>query len=110
MSHNTIVADPLYSPLANDPDLGEIVEMFVDEMPERLTLIQQLLDASDWDGVRRAAHQLKGSAGSHGFTPISPVAATVEHLVTARQPEEEIRKAVEALCDMCGRVRAGTPG
>jgi histidine phosphotransfer protein HptB len=109
MSQNTIVADALYSPLASDPDLGEIVEMFVDEMPERVTLIQQLLDLNDWEGVRRAAHQLKGSAGSHGFTPISPVAAVVEHSVTAGQPEEEIRKAVEALCDMCGRVRAGEP-
>jgi histidine phosphotransfer protein HptB len=110
MSHNTIVADPLYSPLANDPDLGEIVDMFVDEMPERVTLIQQLLEASDWEGVRRAAHQLKGSAGSHGFMPISPVAATVEQSVTTGQPEEDIRRAAEALCEMCGRVRAGTPG
>lgn len=109
MSPDMMVADALYSPLADDPDLGEIVEMFVDEMPERVTLIQQLLDASDWEGVRRAAHQLKGSAGSHGFTPISPVAAAVEKSVVSGQPEEEIRKAVEELCEMCGRVRAGTP-
>lgn len=101
--------DTLYSPLAADPDLAEIVAMFVDEMPERIVLIQQLLDARNWEGLRRAAHQLKGSAGSHGFTPITPVAAMVEDAIDAQSDEQDICRLVDEMVEMCGRVRAGKP-
>ncbi|MBN1908328.1 MAG: Hpt domain-containing protein [Pirellulales bacterium] len=109
MSQNPALPQALYSDLGADPDLGELVEMFVDEMPDRVANIQKLLDASNWEELRRAAHQLKGAAGSYGFSPISPTAAVVEDAIRAEQPEEQIRQAVETLCDMCNRVRAGAP-
>ena len=109
MSQDSAQPQALYSDLGADPDLGELVEMFVDEMPDRVANIQKLLEASDWEELRRAAHQLKGAAGSYGFSPISPSAATVEDAIRSEQPEEQIRQAAEALCEMCNRVRAGAP-
>ncbi|MBN2291170.1 MAG: Hpt domain-containing protein [Pirellulales bacterium] len=103
-----ITTNALYSPLATDPDLSEIVAMFVEEMPERITMIHQLLDANDWQGLRRAAHQLKGSAGSHGFDALTPMAARVENAATGTD-EEQIRRDVDQLIQMCTRVRAGIP-
>ena len=36
MTTPTTDPQPLYSEMGADPDFGEIVEMFVDEMPERV--------------------------------------------------------------------------
>lgn len=99
----------LFSTLAEDPDLAEIVEMFVDEMPERIENILTCYQAEDWEGLRRASHQLKGAAGSYGFTPITPCAGVLEAAVKQTRPEDEIRKAVDDLVAMCKSVRAGTP-
>ena len=99
----------LYSTLAEDPDLAEIVEMFVDEMPERIEQILNCFESEDWTGLQRASHQLKGAAGSYGFPSITPCAGILEAAVRQTRPEEEIRKAVDELVAMCRSVRAGTP-
>lgn len=109
MSTVNAETEPLYSTLGGDADLGEIVALFVDEMPARVSVISANLADGNWDDLRRAAHQLKGSAGSHGFEPISPAAAKVEDAIRSGGPEEAIRAAVDELLDLCDRVRAGTP-
>jgi HPt (histidine-containing phosphotransfer) domain-containing protein len=98
---------PLYSRLASDPDLGEIVDMFVDEMPARVAAIADQATAGDREGLRRLVHQLRGAAGSYGFDPISPCAGLVESAIRDGEPEEHIREMVDDLLDLCGRVRRG---
>ena len=100
---------PIYSTMGSDPDLGELVELFVNEMPERVRNLTTLLEQSNWEELRRAAHQLKGAAGSYGFDAISPVAAIVEDEIRGEHREEEICQAIEELCDMCLSARAGMP-
>jgi histidine phosphotransfer protein HptB len=110
MATLTTHTEPLYSTLGGDPDLGEIVAMFVDEMPDRVSTLSAHLVDGNWEELRRAAHQLKGSAGSYGFEPISPLAGKVEETICSGQPEDAIRAAADELLDLCNRVRAGTPG
>ncbi len=71
----------IYSRLSGDPDLRDIVEMFVEEMPGRVASLLDHLSDANWEGLRRAAHQLKGAAGSYGFEPISPSAGRVESAI-----------------------------
>ncbi len=104
----TSSAEPLFSTLSADSDLGPLVELFVEEIPNRVANLLDRLQASDWDGVRRAAHQLKGAAGSYGFAPISPVAGRLENAVRHSHPEEEILRAADELIDLCRRARVGT--
>jgi histidine phosphotransfer protein HptB len=99
----------VYSRLAGDPDLQEIVDLFVEEMPERIATLLEQLNAADWAGLRRTAHQLKGAAGSYGFDLISPSAGKVESAIHDGQPEEQIRAAVAELADLCHRARSGVP-
>jgi histidine phosphotransfer protein HptB len=99
----------IYSRLSGDSDLRDIVEMFVEEMPGRATSLLDHLNDANWEGLRRAAHQLKGAAGSYGFDLISPCAGRVESAVRDGEPEDRIREAVLALVDLCGRVRGGQP-
>ena len=109
MVQNSTKPTPVYSTLGSDPDLGELVEMFVDEMPQRVEKLTELLEDAEWDKLRRGAHQLKGAAGSYGFLEISPLAATLEDKILAGQPEDEIRQVLEALREMCLIARAGAP-
>ena len=99
----------VYSRLATDPDLRDIVDMFVEEMPGRVANLLSQLDAADWDGLRRTAHQLKGAAGSYSFDAISPSAGKVEAAVRDAEPEQRIREMVKELVDLCNRTRCGTP-
>jgi HPt (histidine-containing phosphotransfer) domain-containing protein len=99
----------LYSELATDPDLAEIVEMFVEEMPQRVAKLVQCYDQHDLENLGRAAHQLKGSAGSYGFMPITPAAAKLETLVRSQQDEDEILVALNELVDLCQSIRSGVP-
>ncbi|HEV3021685.1 MAG TPA: Hpt domain-containing protein, partial [Pirellulales bacterium] len=71
MSLPTMPAPLLRSSLADDPDLGEIVKLYVDEMPQRIEGLLARFAAADWDGLATGAHQLKGTAGSHGFQQIT---------------------------------------
>ena len=99
----------LYSRLAADPDLRDIVDMFVEEMPQRIATLLEMLHAADWEGLRRIAHQLKGAAGSYGFDPIMPSAGRVESVIQDGEPEQRIRETVEELIDLCNRTRSGQP-
>jgi histidine phosphotransfer protein HptB len=96
-----------YSSLATDPDLSEIVEMFVDEMPGRTRDLQQQFSTQDWDQLARLAHQLKGAAGSYGFDQITPYAARLEKAIRNGLPMGEIQTSYQELLEACGRIRSG---
>ena len=102
-------ADCIYSSLASDPELGEIVDMFVEEMPGRVASLLDHFKRKDWDGLRQSAHQLKGAAGSYGFATISPCAGRLENALRDGEPEHQIYEALTELVDLCGRVRSGQP-
>jgi len=99
----------VYSSLAADPELGELVGMFVEEMPGRVASLLDHFNRSDWDGLRQRAHQLKGAAGSYGFAAISPCAGRLEGVIRDGEPEDKIHEAVVELVDLCNRVRCGQP-
>jgi HPt (histidine-containing phosphotransfer) domain-containing protein len=104
-----VKANGLYSNLAGDPMLGQLVDLFVAEMPSRTARLIDRLEACDWAGLRQAAHQIKGTAGSYGFPAISPAAAQLEDAICRQLPEEAIRQAVEQVVDLCRQARGGTP-
>jgi len=105
----TETGGPLYSIFGSDPDLGEIIELFVNEMPDRVARLLNALDAGDWEVLRRSAHQLKGAAGSYGFHPISASAERLEDALRENEPSVEIRRTAHALVDLCNSARAGAP-
>lgn len=109
MTHSANLAQALYSTLGDDPDLGEIVELFVEEMPLRVQHLLGRFDQRDWEGLRRAAHQLKGAAGSYGFDPLTPSASRLERAISAGRTEAEIRGALDELVELCRNVRCGPP-
>jgi HPt (histidine-containing phosphotransfer) domain-containing protein len=110
MSCTPSETEPLYSDLSGDPDLAELVAMFVEEMPERVANLGGALEARDWERLGRFAHRLKGSAGSYGFPAVGRGAARVEDAIRSGLPEIQIKQAVDKLLALCRRARHGVPG
>ncbi len=61
-----------------DPEMIDIVEEFVDELPTRIAEMQNAHRDLDWEMLRMCAHRLKGAGGSYGYPMLSEVAATLE--------------------------------
>ena len=97
----------IYSSLGADPDLGDLVEMFVNEMPDKIQVLQDQANRHDWNQLARAAHQLKGAAGSYGFDQITPYAKELEHVAREGTAEERILAALDRVIDLCDRARSG---
>jgi histidine phosphotransfer protein HptB len=106
MSQPQLDSPLLHSSLANDAVLSEMVELFVEEMPDRVARLQKHFEAADWDGLRRAAHQMKGAAGSYGFDQLTPYAADLEAQLSQRAEVEEVARALATLVTQCGHVTA----
>jgi HPt (histidine-containing phosphotransfer) domain-containing protein len=100
---------PVYSTLAADPMLGELVDLFMQEMPERINALETLAEARDWNQLARTAHQLKGAAGSYGFAEVTPCAARLEAAAREARHDEAILLALDELLALCRRLRCGTP-
>jgi HPt (histidine-containing phosphotransfer) domain-containing protein len=95
--------------LALDPDLTELVEIFVRDLPERLAEIQRFAAFEDWPAVRRLAHQLKGAGGSYGFPHLSLAATELESAVKRSDNVEFIFAAMDVLAAACSAARSGQP-
>ncbi|MGB2988211.1 MAG: response regulator [Phycisphaerae bacterium] len=98
---NIIVSDQ-----SGDPDMRELIEQFVDRLPERVAALEQALTEQDIEALATLGHQLKGTAGNYGFMPISEAAAALERSAKARHGIDELNKGVQALVDLCRRARA----
>lgn len=70
--------EPIRSIYADDPDMQELVEEFVSELPERARRLEEILDEADLVELQRLAHQLKGAGGGYGFPQITEAAAALE--------------------------------
>jgi histidine phosphotransfer protein HptB len=98
-----------YSTLAHEPDMAELVELFVQELPDRLAGLRCAAEAHDLQQVGRLAHQLKGAGGSHGFPSLTTAAAQLEHAAREFGSLPEVWVALNQLIEACANTRAGTP-
>lgn len=111
MPQPTTERDAIYSTFADDPDFAELVDLFVSEMPQRIELLETSTAPEHREQLRRAAHQLKGAAGSYGFQGLTDSAARLEDAVRGNEAEKEIQDSLLELLALCRRVRPGVgPG
>lgn len=109
MSHPLLAAEAIYSTFGTDPDFADLVEMFVEEMPNRVATLVTAYDAADREQLRTTAHQMKGASGSYGFHQLTEFAARLENSLKNEQPETAIKTALDELVAVCQKVRPGAP-
>jgi HPt (histidine-containing phosphotransfer) domain-containing protein len=100
----------LISTLASDPDMGELIKMFVDEIPDRVRLVQEHWQHRNFEELKRVAHQLKGACGGYGFPTVGRAAGVLEAELNGKTTPSQgdldcISRQVNELVDLCRRVR-----
>jgi HPt (histidine-containing phosphotransfer) domain-containing protein len=109
MSRNQLELPAIYSKLAGDPVLVDLIAEFVAELPTRAIRIRRQLADQDWAALMRTAHQLKGAAGSYGFDAITPVASKLELQLNHDVEPKVVAETVQELMTLCQRATAGLP-
>ncbi|MCW5765698.1 MAG: Hpt domain-containing protein [Phycisphaeraceae bacterium] len=103
---------PILSTHSSDPEMGDLIRVFVAEMPAKVERLRDCWSEQRFDELRRIAHQLKGASGGYGFEQVGDSAARVEHAIEALSSGraettlQQLRAQVDALIALCGRVRA----
>jgi histidine phosphotransfer protein HptB len=102
---NSIAKTPIRSDFAMDADFREVLEAFVDALPERRRLLIELHRDGSLDELERQAHQLKGAGGGYGFSEISAAGAELQHACRAQDPTH-VEHCLAELIDLLVRVEA----
>jgi HPt (histidine-containing phosphotransfer) domain-containing protein len=106
-THSTECQTPIHSTFADDETMAELVEMFVDDLPDRIETIQGALGSADIELLHRTAHQLKGAFGSYGFHELTEPARKLEQSTSAGDDNlDSIRRDVSDLIACCRRITA----
>jgi HPt (histidine-containing phosphotransfer) domain-containing protein len=111
MSDDARDFDPVTSTYADDPEMKELIGLFVGELPQRVSALEQAWHAADCGSIRRLAHQLKGSAAGFGFESIGVAAGELEAPLRDQPVGFDALHVVERqfrdLVALCSRAIAG---
>lgn len=94
--------------LREDPSFAGIVLQFLEGLSNRLTKMEEAIAAADFEKLRMAAHQLKGTGGGYGYPALSKRAADLEKRAGARALGE-CTQAVDELRKLCDRLVVEPP-
>ena len=96
----------LRSEFADDPEMMELIETFVEKLPEKVQLMRAALTHRQLGELQRLAHQLKGAGGSYGYPALTDVAKRIEDAARAGD-EESAGLALTRLEQLCKAVVRG---
>ena len=102
---------PLQSEFAGDPDMLELIEMFVGELPQRSAALQRAWSQTNLGELQRLAHQLKGASAGYGFPSLGHAAAAGEHTLRSCESDyanvaaADLKKQLDELVSLCQRAR-----
>ena len=100
--------DPLPSELVQeDESFADLVEEFLQGMPDRISQIQSALHEHSFEVLRKCAHQLKGSGGGYGYPALTELAAQLEQDAVAEQIDACTAQVAE-LEDLVSRMVVST--
>ena len=97
----------LRSQFATDPEMVELVQMFVTELPGRINALNSAWSEQRVSDLTRLAHQLKGASTGYGFPTIGQAAATLESRLRSMPGTpslEALAKEFRSLVDLCSRA------
>jgi HPt (histidine-containing phosphotransfer) domain-containing protein len=85
--------------------LAEARAQFASSLPAKAAALQDHLARGAWEEARRAAHKLRGSAGTYGFAVLGAAAGEVEEalIAAASQPDTD---AAARIADKARDARA----
>jgi HPt (histidine-containing phosphotransfer) domain-containing protein len=100
----SVPGPPLRSEFSSDAEMREIIEMFVQELPQRIAELERAWRDSNLDEVKRFAHQMKGAAPGYGFDTVGQAAAALERAAATASDLDRAKADLDALINLCSRV------
>lgn len=104
---------PLQSRYAADPEMAELIDLFLKELPEKVEALRAAAAVREATHLRRLAHQLKGAAAMYGFPTLGTAAASLESRLDAADADEaqgamdRIGRELDELIELCDRAWRG---
>ncbi|MEM1072046.1 MAG: Hpt domain-containing protein [Planctomycetota bacterium] len=98
---------PIRSSFSDDPDMLELVQEFVENLPGRVAQLKTAYDSNDRVSLTRLSHQLKGASGGYGFDGVGAAAGRVEASLLALPADSDVaslKRELNELVAMCQRV------
>jgi PAS domain S-box-containing protein len=89
----------------DDPEMRELLTLFVSGLQERADAIEASLERRDADRLAGLAHQLKGTARAYGFPQLTDEAGSLEASLLSGQCLDEVRDKVRCVIDLCRAAR-----
>jgi HPt (histidine-containing phosphotransfer) domain-containing protein len=97
----------------NSELLCEVIDMYLNEYPTRLTTLREALVRQDWPAIQQTAHTMKGTAASIAAEPAYQIATSVERAANAADAdsvaaalsalEQELQRLAQALLALKAR-------
>ena len=86
-------------------EMSPLVDRFLSGLPTRLDQFDLALNANDWSGIERLAHQVRGASGCYGFPEIAKEAQRIEVIAKTQSSAALIRDGLEKIRSIARRVR-----
>lgn len=84
--------------------LAEVTDLFLQDVPRQIGILQQAVSAGDLQLTRLQAHTLKGAAGNFGALALQKAALRLERVAAGEDPGE-VAPILEAVTDEFNRLR-----
>ncbi len=94
----------IYSSYADDPDFKELLDEFVERIPERVGSMRAMFLEQDSTGLITIVHQLRGACGSYGFHQLTQPAEELESLLQANALNDDVENRLELFLAACSRL------
>ena len=102
----------LSSEFASDPEMADLVEVFISELPDRLKTLEEVWAGAKFDELKRISHQLKGASAGYGFSVIGVAAGSLEGTLNRVQCTPDLKTLAtmktqfDELVTLCRRAAA----
>ena len=105
--------NPIVSEYAADPEMADLVELFISELPSRVGALETAWRERRIQNLARLAHQLKGSCAGYGFPVLGTAAGKLEDglrglaepgaAASLEAVTSEFRRLIELCTRVCGQ-------
>ncbi len=92
--------------LLNEPQIIDLVDAFLERIPEIMDVINQAYTEKDWEEIAEQIHQMKGIGGAFGYSIITKISEKIEFALTA-QDTDQIKLLIDDLNTVCRQAIAG---
>ncbi len=99
-------AESLFSSLADDASMADIIDAFVEELPAKVRAIEEAAARQDGKPLEVLARGLKAVAGGYGFEAITDVAARIEAALIDGASPGDVQSDLLVLTSLCRRARS----